>query len=687
MNIEILAPAGSPESVTAAVRCGADAVYLGGDSFSARQNAANFNKEELRSAVEYCHLHGVKVHQAVNTIIFDTQIKDLEETVRYAAEIGIDAVIVQDLGVLSVVKSLVPDMPVHASTQMTINTPEGVLFAKRLGFSRVVLARELSKEQIKEMTGLGIETEVFVHGAMCMSISGQCYMSAMIGSRSADRGLCAQACRLPFSGLDGISGRHDLSLKDMCLAEYVNELSDIGVTSLKIEGRMKRPEYTAAATSSYRDAADGRIPDINALRAVFSRSGFTDGYFRNSLGSDMFGIREKEDVISADAVFPKLRELYRKEKKSSSVRFFLKILKGKPMELEAFDGCGIKVNAVGEFPQEAINRSVDISMAEKQLTKLGGTIYEYEGIEADIQDCLSVSASSLNNLRREAIEKLNIERINKNTPVYSISEENIPLYFAKTLDIKHKSLRIMIDRTEQLSKYSAERAEFIIVPIKELNKNIDKFAEYKEKIIISLPSFLAGYEKEYEKLLTELYASGYKRIYCINVSHIEVGLKYGFIIHGGTELNISNSLALEKLSQLKAADTAVSFEMKLSQIAALGDFMPYGILAYGRIPLMKTRNCPVKNAVKSCSECTEHITDRTGRVFPVTCNGITSEILNSDILYMADRMNEADGISFYILKFHEETADEIEKIVRMYENGEKPPFSKFTRGLYYRGIL
>ena len=303
MTPEILAPVGSREALEAAVRCGADAVYLGQKSFSARADSRNFDPDALREAVAYAHRFGVRVHQALNIVTFDREFPALKDCIRAACDAGVDALIVQDWGVAAAVKALAPSMPLHASTQMAIHSPEGVRAAGELGFSRVVLARELSREEIAAIrASTSLELEVFVHGAHCMSVSGQCYLSAMLGGKSGNRGRCAQPCRLPFSaGCPGVpkAGEAVLSLKDLCLIPRLPELAAMGIESFKIEGRMKRPEYVAAAVAACRAALDGREPDLAPLQAVFSRSGFTSAYFDGQIDRKMFGFRRKEDVEAA----------------------------------------------------------------------------------------------------------------------------------------------------------------------------------------------------------------------------------------------------------------------------------------------------------------------------------------------------------------------------------------------------
>lgn len=681
-KIEVLSPAGSLEAVLSAVRCGANAVYLGGTDFSARQNATNFTDEELVQAVEFCHLHNVKVHQAINTVVFDSQLAQLMKIVKRSAEIGVDAFIVQDLGVLSLVKQVVPDMPIHASTQMTIHTKQGAILAKEMGFSRVIVARELSKEQIAEICTADIEVEVFVHGALCMSVSGQCYMSAMIGSRSANRGLCAQACRLPFSAIDD-EKRCDLSLKDVSLVEEISELIDIGVTSVKIEGRMKRPEYVAAATTACRAAIDGEKPDIETLQAVFSRSGFTDGYFNDRLGIDMFGIRGREDVVSASDVLPQLRELYRKENKVTTIQYVIEMKKDSPTKLTVTDSEGNAVTVTGEAPQIAQNRPSDLLQAEKQLSKLGDTVYEFGGITGTIDDGLMLPASVFNELRRNVITELEKIRLAKNKPNYTIG--NIEFDFPKALKSEKRTIRLDLHKASQLDEVDISAVEQIILPISEVYSNAEELLKFKDILAISPPRFIAGTENEIITKLKELKEKGFSHLYCNNISHIKIGKDLGYALHGGFGLNTTNSLALQELYTLGLTDTTVSFELKLGQILHLGNYLPLGIIAYGNLPLMLTRNCAIKGVV-GCKNCTKKLTDRTGRSFEVVCDGTSTEILNSDKLFLADRLSETDGISFITLKFYNESSEQVNDVIEQYQTGSKATPRDFTRGLYYRGI-
>ncbi|MGN0622012.1 MAG: DUF3656 domain-containing protein [Porcipelethomonas sp.] len=671
---EILAPAGSMESLEAALRCGADAVYVGGSMFSARQNALNFTMDELELAARRCHLYGASIHLAVNTVIFDSQAEEFAEFIRQSAEIGIDAYIVQDLGALRIIREVVSPAVLHASTQMTIHTAKGAEFARSMGFQRVVLSRELDKNQIKEICDTGIETEVFVHGALCMSVSGQCYLSALIGQRSANRGQCAQPCRLPFSAC-GNRNFCALSLKDLSLANHMNELKALGVSSLKIEGRMKRPEYVAAAVTAFRAAADGNPPDMDNLRAVFSRSGFTNGYFTGKR-QNMFGTREKDDVTAAKDVLPKLRQLYKNEGKAGTVSFRAEIKENSPFMLYAQDEKGNSVSVRGEIPEKAQKKAVDKEFLTRQLSKLGDTVFTLGDLSAEIDEGLSVSAGMINEARRSAVKKLSEKRIKGNTAEYSTFS------FRKVTKNREKNLteiRARISSANQLD--AAEAADRIIIPADEFLRND---IAPSDRIIIEPPRFIAD-EKSLTQMLKKIRQKGAAHLMCSNPAYIETGKALGFELHGDFGLNISNSYSLDTLQELGLRDALLSFELKLSQIQDLASEINTGIIAYGHLPAMLVRNCPVKNEA-GCGKCRHRLTDRTGRDFEIVCHGDHAELLNSQCLYMADKLSEIRNVNFITLYFTHESPDIIGKTIESYKNCGKKR-ENITRGLYYRGVL
>ena len=399
---EILAPVGGEEQLLAAVRCGANAVYFGMQDFNARRNAGNFSDERLYEAIKYCHEREVKVYITLNTLIKESELSAMKKAVELAVSCNADSLIVQDMAVASYALGKIP---LAASTQMAIHNVRGAVMARDFGFSRVVLARELSLDEIRKINdAVDIETEVFVHGAHCMSVSGNCYVSAMIGGRSGNRGLCAQTCRLNWEceGKD-----HCLSLKDLSYMTHIGELIDAGVNSFKIEGRMKRPEYVAASVTALKDAIEGRTPDMQTLRSVFSRSGFTDGYLTGKRDSSMFGYRTKEDVVAAEGVLKNLAKLYEKETYSRPVNFRIVIKKGENARLTA-DSLERHSEVTGPVPEDAVKMAIDEEYVRKSLSKTGGTVYVLDKLECEIDEGLMLPASALNKMRREALDALQI---------------------------------------------------------------------------------------------------------------------------------------------------------------------------------------------------------------------------------------------------------------------------------------
>lgn len=670
---EILAPAGSLESLKAAVNCGADAVYIGGKQFSARQNAANFDNAELKQATDLCHLHNIKIYLTVNTIIFDNQVNEFAEFIKNAANAGIDAFIVQDFGAAEIIRNIVPDANIHGSTQMTIHSVKGAQLLKELGFKRVVISRELTEKQIQEICSTEIETEVFVHGALCMCMSGQCYLSSLIGQRSANRGFCAQPCRLPYSVYKNPQF-NGLSLKDLSLVNHLQKLSDIGVFSLKIEGRMKRPEYVAAAICACRQSLNGQTPDMALLRSIFSRSGFTDGYFTGKF-SNMFGSREKEDVIAAKDILPDIRKKYSHEKKSGKLDFYAEIKKDNPVKLTVSDDCD-SVTVTGEIPETAINKPIDFTYLERQLSKLGGTIYKFGNLSADIDDGLSLSAKTINALRRNAVEALNLKSIKRNTPEYIC----VPLDIDPENKIESlKEIRVRISNQNQLDAVS--EADRIIIPT---NVFLNNRYENISKIIIEPPRFIYN-EAEIFGVLKKCKSLGAEHLMCSNPAYIKIGKELGFKLHGDFGLNTANSYSLNFLKKMNFEDTVLSFEMKLKQISSLRKAISTGIIAYGYLPVMLTKNCPIKNEV-GCEKCKKIIFDRTGRANKIVCHGNYTEILNAQALYLADRLEDLKNISFITLYFTDEGPDEIKKIIDEYRFGYSAK-DNITRGLYYRGVI
>ncbi len=681
---EILAPAGNMEMLFAAVRSGADAIYLGAEEFSARRNAQNFSLSELQEAIKYCHIRGVKVYLALNITIKDRELEKAYGLAQFAYNCGIDGIIVQDIGLANILHRNIPNLKLHASTQMSIHSPAALKILKEMGFCQVVAAREMSKKELsalcEEAKKLDIVVEVFVHGALCMSVSGQCLLSAFLGSRSGNRGLCAGPCRLPFAAQNGTG--YDLSLKDLSLLKYLVELYEMGVGSFKIEGRMKRPEYVAAATAACKQALyNGYVEKEleNTLKGVFSRSGFTAGYYEAKLGKDMFGIRTKEDVLAADKAFPALHEIYRNERKSVPISVKGQILKDKPVSLTLTDSDGNSVTATGKPPQQAQNKPVTYEKALESLCKFGGTPYYDIGGGLQLDDGLFVSASELNNLRREACSLLDSARaaikVEKCEKQYVFSKNQTPTKSETRLVARFEKAKQIPENTSNL--------EAIILPLEEILGNS---REYDVTVIAEIPRAVSNEEALLLQLKT-LRQKGFDTLLCGNLSTVALAKKTGFSIVGDTGLNIANSEALYAAEGLGVCAAIISAEQTIEEISNLSSPIKKGIVAYGNIPLMLFRNCPLKNGI-SCSSCNKNgvITDRLGVEFPIRCRDGYSELLNSVPIWLADRKNEFLNLDFLVLYFTRETPQRVKEVISAYKNGAEPDV-KHTRGLYYRGTI
>ena len=660
---EILAPAGSMESLIAAVRCGANAVYLGTKGINARRGATNFTFEELKQAVEYCHARDVKIYLALNILISDSERELAYKTVEAGLSLGVDAFIIQDLGLAKIIHNHFPTARMHASTQCSVNSPEGFKALEKMGFVRAVLPREMSLDEIKEIRqATDMELEMFVHGALCMCVSGQCYLSAMLGGRSGNRGLCAQPCRLGFSA--DASRSCDLSLKDLSLIGNINEIAQAGVVSLKIEGRMKRPEYVAAAVTSCKKAIDGEYTasDENTLKSVFSRTGFTDGYFTGER-KDMFGTRQKEDVVAAKDVLKELSHLYDNENPLVPIDIEFICKANRKAELTA-RALGKEATVVGTVPETAINKPMTEETVTSRLAKFGNTQFYLNNITVDLDDGLILPASVINSMRREAVEMLDKVEIQPFTQMPYKAEKYkekdcTPYYTARFLNPdsipdKHPFKRIFIPIWSSDEDFVDNRAG------------------------VEIPRGLFGMEEKLRKRLEHLKKIGVRKALCSNLGAYSLAQKMGFEVYGDFGLNIFNSENAQLFNS-----PILSFEATLEQTNRIGA-KDTGIIGYGYLPLMLTRNCPIKNHL-GCSRCTGKLTDRKGFEFKVKCSPYPCvEVLNPVPVYMGDRQKEikTDFIHFY---FTDESKNQVEQIINLFKTGGQFD-GKYTRGLTYRGV-
>ena len=692
--MELLCPAGSFEALRAAVCNGADAVYLGVEGFNARRSARNFTLQELSEAAAYCHVRGVKVHLTLNTLVGDRELPAAAETIAAAARAGVDAFIVQDLGMVALCKEIAPHMPLHASTQMSIHSLEGVREAAAMGLSRVVLARELSAQDILAICRQSpVEIEVFVHGALCMCYSGQCYMSAIIGRRSGNRGQCAQPCRLPY-GYDHFENKYPLSLKDNCLVEYLEELQRAGVASLKIEGRMKRPEYVATVTRIYREALNqGRIgaEEKEALRTAFSRQGFTQGYYTKRTGPDMFGTRvpEREDRGFLQAA----RNTYENvEIQRVPVEFYVVVRKDEPVQLVVKDGDGNICHAKGLTPRTAEHRALTQTDLEIRLGKTGGTPYICQGVHCKLDPGLSVSAADINYLRRDVLTQLSALRGRVETA--EVGKFTPPRRFAGSGT--SPKLTVSVLHTEQITKRMRQMPIFMLyVPIHEILNHGDFYQKLNKTLRVA--AILPRVTKEGEKLelisqLQQLVPLGIDDVLVGNLGQIPLARERGFTIAGDFGLNIYNSLSATVAKELGLSSVTASFEMTLPQIRDLSKPLPTEIIAYGRLPLMLTENCLMRNrgGICSCQHGSVKLLDRKGEEFRVVRDGNTcrSVILNGKKLYLLDRKPELGKLGLWALRlsFTTENVHEVDSVLAAWQGEALFDHGSYTRGLYMRGV-
>ena len=692
--IELLSPAGSPEGVIAAVQNGADAVYMGMGAFNARRGAKNFTDEEFVKAVRYCHVRGCKVYVTLNTLVNDREMRDAVAAAKLASDAGADALIVQDLGMSYAIRCALPDIPLHASTQMSLHNLAGVEAAAEMGITRAVLARELSFEQIRFITkNASIETEVFVHGALCFCHSGQCYMSALIGRRSGNRGLCAQPCRLQYS-LGGRMDDHPLSLKDNCLVDQIRRLEEAGVASLKIEGRMKRPEYTGIVTGVYAKAIrEQRNPDkeeMELLEKTFSRQGFTQGYF---IGDklDMFGVRSEPDK-DADKIFAAARKQYAEgEMRRVPVHFYTVLEKGEHIKAIAFDDDGHKAIATGPVPERAKRQGLTEQYLTEQMFKTGGTPYNCIENKAKAEPGLYLPASEINELRRKLIAQLSAEREKapeRRTLRIPAPPVNVPA-------ISDPARIYQVRTAEQPTPELAElKPDYIYFPAMELAENFDPlrpFIDNGARPVAVMPRVITDDQsREVYAALEKLFDYGVNEALTGNLGHVFIARQAGMKVRGDFGLNAFNSYTLRVLQDAGFISATASFELRLAQIKAMAKPVDTELIIYGRLPLMVSDQCIIRQSAGRCNcQTPGQLSDRMGSVFPVVKEfGCRNVIYNAHKLYLADKRDDLYALGLWGLRmlFTTESPRECVEVAKGYLGLTDYKPNVLTRGLYYRGV-
>lgn len=695
--LELLSPAGSMEALRAAVQNGANAVYIGCGSFNARQGAKNFLPEELAEAVRYCHIRGVKVHLTLNTLVSDREMARAGELILLAAAAGVDAFIVQDLGIAALCRQMAPDVPLHASTQMSVHSLEGVRQAAELGLSRVVLARELPREEIAHICrNSPVEIEVFVHGALCMCYSGQCYMSSVIGRRSGNRGQCAQPCRLPY-GYGRFEEKYPLSLKDNCLLPYLRELDRLGVASIKIEGRMKRSEYVAVATRIYRAALDGHEitqSDLAQLQSAFSRQGFTEDYYLGKPGRQMFGTRGKE--TASNELLQAARLTYENaEAPLVPVRFYAIINGHQNAMLAVQDDLGNIIKTEGPVPEPARSRELTKDELHARLSKTGGTPYSCIETKCVIAPGLTLPAAAINAMRREVLSHLTAVR-GRDTKERELGRYTQPMRYAG--EKKAPAMTVYVTTAAQITPKLLDAAPArLYVPLQLLAEGTCPWIKNlspRTELVAVLPRIVRDSEnRTVLQSLDTAYRRGVRAALVGNIGHISLARSRGFTVYGDFGLNLYNSRAVNLAAQsFGLAGLTASFEMTLPQLRDLSKPVPTELLVYGRLPLMLTENCIIRNKDGrcACSSGQTKLIDRMGEEFRIikdqnTCRSV---LLNGKKLWLLDKQRDLRelGLSALRLQFTTENPGEVNGVLAAYQSGGSFDPGACTRGLYLRGI-
>lgn len=673
---ELLAPAGSAQSLRAAIAAGADAVYFGGGSFNARINAKNFSEKELEEAIALLHDCGKRAYLTLNTLVRGRETEDYLRFAERAYLMGVDALIVADLGGAAAIHRHLPELELHASTQMSGHNLAAAELLAAHGFSRMVCARELSRENLEYLVkNSPIEIEAFVHGALCVSHSGQCLFSSIVGGRSGNRGECAQPCRLPYS----VGGRdaYPLSLKDLSLASHITELCEMGVSSLKLEGRMKSPEYVFGVTRAFRTLLDeGRNADadeLSRLAAVFSRDGFTDGYYMNKIGSSMLGRRSEEQKKFSRLSLNSSEKIDEVRPVKRPITAEAVIVLGSPSRLTLT--CGdVGVCAEGPAPERAINAPLSRESVEKSLSKLGDTSFSLEAITVSLDENEGVilPVSALNALRREACRLLGKKLEEKTAKAPRAGFEK---YVPRTSERERRSLNsARFYAPEQITERARNYFDIIYLPL-------DKFSGECEGVII--PPVITDSERgEIREQLVRAREAGAKYALLTGLGALELVRECGLIPHGDFRLNVYNNESVAFLEELGIDRIMLSPELPLG--AMRGVRGETSAIVYGRIPLMLLEKC-VGRELSDCAECAKggiRLTDRRGVEFPVLREyPHRNTVYNSAPVYMADRADElrAAGIIDAHYIFSVESPAEVDEVIRAYREHLPPAEGKMIR--------
>ena len=739
---ELLSPAGSVDVMKACYAAGADAVYMGLSRYSARAYAENASGESYEDAIRYAHRRGKKLYCTVNTLFKEEELtKDLYGLLAPLYEVGLDAVIVQDTGVIREIRRLFPDLPVHASTQMTVSGPGSVRVLQELGVKRVIPARELSLSELSKMKEeTGIEIESFVHGALCYSYSGQCLFSSMAGGRSGNRGRCAQPCRMAYTVLDehgkeaqGLYDGHVLSLKDLCALELLPEIAEAGVDSLKIEGRLKKAEYAAGVTSIYRKyldlmksgkSAEYRVSkaDLRALYDLFNRQGFTEGYYRKQNGRDMLTLKEQDFRAENEALLLDIREKYIRKELKAPVRISYHAKAGDPLGLSAsFTARGEVLSVTltsGEPLTKAEGRPMTSADFEKQLGKLGGTDYYAEEILGEVQDSVFIPVSQLNDLRRQLVSKINeaidgsyrriLPEMNREASSAGQPEKETAARKPEARNTEDSAVPKFTVLLSDLSQFNAvlKRKEVGDVILESTVSEADRYSELASRIreqgmdvYLALPQVFRDRARRYfEAHLTEIRDAGFTGFLVRSLDGLDFLKQHALpgIYIGDHTLYGTNNASRAFLFSAGLKRLTYPLELNYRELLHL-DQNNNTLLVYGRVPMMVSANCIVRTAY-GCEKRARKLMlrDRMGNLMPVMneCRYCMNTILNSrPVSLLSEREAVMKLAPAHVrIDLTVENAEETGKILDAFISGflkntkTEEPEPLYTKGHFRRGV-
>lgn len=694
--LELISPAGSPEAVVAAVQNGADAIFLARGSFNARRRTQGFSPEEFKNAMRYCRIRGCKVYVAMNVLVSDAEIPSAVRDAREAAEAGADALIVRDIGLARVLHEVLPDMPLFASGNMGVHDLAGVRAAAELGFSRVAVSRELPRDQIANIcAGSPIGVYVFVQSEMCVCHPGLCYLSSFAGGHSANRGLCDGQCKKGFS----LGGRRDdnpLSMKDSCLIGHLDGIASMGAAGIIVDGRDRGAEYTALATSMYRSALDnGKLPseqDSSLFRAAFSSAGFSDGYFTGEKGEGMFGRHKPGTSRDISKALAQVRRSYTgMEVRRVPVEFYAMINEGEPSKFIARDDSGNQAAVLGPVPAAAEGNALLLSDVDEAMYKTAGTPFSCSKVRARIAPNVSLSSDELAAVRGRLLDELSEKRRAEKS--YTV-KDTPPLPEAQKNDGRMKMIFHVLSASQLSPELASMKPDYLYMPLEELassKKQVSAFMRYGITPVAVLPQVIRDSDLDGVRALLEKCRDfGVREAMIGNLGHITLVRAAGMQPRGDYGLNVFNSYTAELLSRAGMLSCTASYELHIGQLRALQSPLNTEIIVYGRLPVMTTECCVIKNSAGKCAcQSAGQLSDGRGAVYPVLREyGCRNVILGAHKLFLADRRADYEALGLWgaRLMFTTESSRECVEVARSYLGISDYKPNGLTRGRMYKGV-